>query len=187
MPLEQPEYNVAYQGAGFEIRRYAPRLVAETLIVDKKPKAATAGFRRLANYLLGENEGRRSGPATSLGEKVQLAVGVPYVQYSTDEGTVLQFPIGRRWTLDSTPLPKDPLVHIRALRHARVAAQRYSGMWSEARFRIQRELLERALNAADVPVVGGPQWARYDPPWMPWFARRNEIWFEIAPDWSPNA
>jgi hypothetical protein len=24
-------------------------------------------------------------------------------------------------------------------------------------------------------VVGEPIWARYDPPWTPWFRRRNEV------------
>jgi hypothetical protein len=28
---------------------------------------------------------------------------------------------------------------------------------------------------------GEPVWARYDPPFMPWFLRTNEILAEIAP------
>jgi hypothetical protein len=28
--------------------------------------------------------------------------------------------------------------------------------------------------------VGEPRWARYDPPWKPWFARRNEVIIPIA-------
>jgi hypothetical protein len=27
--------------------------------------------------------------------------------------------------------------------------------------------------------VGEPIWARYDPPWKPWFMRRNEILIPI--------
>jgi hypothetical protein len=29
--------------------------------------------------------------------------------------------------------------------------------------------------------VGEPTWARYDPPFMPWFLRTNEILVELAP------
>lgn len=36
------------------------------------------------------------------------------------------------------------------------------------------ELL-RLLNAAGFSVVGRPRFARYDPPWTPWFLRRNEV------------
>ena len=30
--------------------------------------------------------------------------------------------------------------------------------------------------------VGEPVWARYDPPFMPWFLRRNEILIELRAD-----
>jgi hypothetical protein len=29
--------------------------------------------------------------------------------------------------------------------------------------------------------VGSPVWARYDPPWKPWFLRRNEVLIEVTP------
>jgi hypothetical protein len=30
-------------------------------------------------------------------------------------------------------------------------------------------------------VSGEPRWARYDPPWKPWFLRRNEVIVPIEP------
>lgn len=30
-------------------------------------------------------------------------------------------------------------------------------------------------------AVGEPLWSRYDPPFMPWFLRRNEVQVEVKP------
>ena len=35
--------------------------------------------------------------------------------------------------------------------------------------------LRAALAVAGLTAVGEPVWARYDPPFMPWFLRRNEV------------
>ena len=38
-----------------------------------------------------------------------------------------------------------------------------------------------AMEKEGLRAVGEPVWARYDPPFMPWFLRTNEILVEIAP------
>jgi hypothetical protein len=187
MALEEPEFGVIRRLDGVELRRYAPRVVAETLVTDKHPKAATAGFRRLANYLLGENRsGRGSNPAER-DKPVTLLMGAPYVQIGRDEGQLLQFPLPRRYDIDSAPVPTDPKVTLRALKARRVAVIRYSGVWTEPRFRLNLTRLEIVLRAAGIAWEGGPEWARYDPPWKPWFARRNEIWLALAPEGQGGA
>ena len=41
-------------------------------------------------------------------------------------------------------------------------------------------LLRAALRRDGVAEVGEPRLARYDPPWTPWFMRRNEAQVPIA-------
>jgi hypothetical protein len=41
--------------------------------------------------------------------------------------------------------------------------------------------LRTAMATAGLRAAGEPVWARYDPPFMPWFLRTNEILVEIAP------
>ncbi len=178
--MEEPEYQVTRREPGFEIRRYAARMVAETVVSDRHPKAATAGFRRLANYLLGENEGRRTGSADEIGKPMTLLMGAPYVQISADNGQLLQFPLPRRLQQGSVPVPRDEKVLIRALRPRRVAVIRYTGVWTEPRFSLHLGQLQNALRASGLAWTGAPEWARYDPPWKPWFVRRNEIWLQLA-------
>ncbi len=37
------------------------------------------------------------------------------------------------------------------------------------------------MERAGLRAVGEPVWARYDPPFKPWFLRTNEILIEVAP------
>jgi hypothetical protein len=35
--------------------------------------------------------------------------------------------------------------------------------------------LEEYIQKRGLTIAGAPVWARYDPPFMPWFLRRNEV------------
>ena len=39
-----------------EIRRYGPRIAAETTVTDDEDRARSIGFRRLADYIFGANQ-----------------------------------------------------------------------------------------------------------------------------------
>ena len=58
---------------------------------------------------------------------------------------------------------------------------RYSGRWSAGNYRRALDRLERTLAEEGFVPVGEPVWARYDPPFKPWFLRRNEILTEFTP------
>jgi hypothetical protein len=60
---------------------------------------------------------------------------------------------------------------------------RYSGTWSKRNYQKHLEHLLNTLSAAGYAPEGEPIWARYNPPFMPWFLRRNEILIAFrAPD-----
>ena len=52
---------------------------------------------------------------------------------------------------------------------------RYSGTWSEANYNAHLQALRAAVAREHLIVTGDPLWARYDPPFKPWFLRTNEI------------
>jgi hypothetical protein len=60
-----------------------------------------------------------------------------------------------------------------------MAAIRYSGTWSEAGYEENEALLEEFIEKRALIKAGEPVWARYDPPFMPWFLRRNEVLIPI--------
>jgi hypothetical protein len=56
-----------------------------------------------------------------------------------------------------------------------MAAGRYSDFWSEMSYLRSISELESWIKEKDFTIAGDSIWARYNPPFTPWFLRRNEI------------
>jgi hypothetical protein len=183
MAIEKPAHEVARRYADFEVRDYAPRVVAETEVNLPRAEAGNEGFRRLAGYIFGKNRGERriamTAPvAQSPGTKI--AMTAPVAQAEGEVGAFLvQFTMPASFTLAALPEPLDARVVLREEPARRVAVWSYSGTWSEARYEAQLARFRAALAREGLTAVGEPTWARYDPPWTPWFMRTNEIWLEV--------
>ena len=52
---EEPHYLGQRLTDDVEIRKYGPRIAAETTVDDDEDRARNAGFRRLARYIFGAN------------------------------------------------------------------------------------------------------------------------------------
>ena len=63
---EEPEYERVSVYDDFEVRQYGPRIVAETAIDGEADAATSEGFRRLAGYIFGGNDGGASIDMTTL-------------------------------------------------------------------------------------------------------------------------
>jgi hypothetical protein len=63
-----------------------------------------------------------------------------------------------------------------------VAALRYSGTWSQQRYENHKSELESWIAAHGWHPAGEPILARYDPPFKPWFLRRNEVLIPLGED-----
>jgi hypothetical protein len=53
--IEEPKYKIIEQVGEFEVREYEETLVAETLVEGDFDDAPSEGFRRLADYIFGNN------------------------------------------------------------------------------------------------------------------------------------
>ena len=188
MAIEEPAYEVERRYPEFEVRRYASYLVAETETAGERGGAGNAAFRRLLRYISGGNRGETeiamTAPVAQTAapeEGTRIAMTAPVAQAPAGEGRwLVQFAMPRQFTLDTLPAPLDPAVRLRALPARRVAVLRYSGTWSAARYEEQLAILRRAIAREGLAAAGEPVWARYDPPFQPWFLRRNEILIELA-------
>jgi hypothetical protein len=184
MAIEKPSYRVVEKQEAFEIRDYASFLVAETVVGGSREEAGNAGFRILAGYIFGKNRGERkiamTAPVTQ-SEPAKIAMTAPVTQAGQEGRWVIQFMMPSAYALESLPEPLDPAVSFRVVPARRVAAHGYSGTWSASRYEEHLATLRAALTSAGLTAVGEPTWARYDPPYMPWFLRTNEILVELAP------
>ena len=181
MAIDEARYTVVRTEPAFEVRRYEPYLVAETLVAGSADEAGSQGFRVLAGYIFGKNKGAREIAMTApvAQTPAKIAMTAPVAQSPGAGGHVVQFAMPPEWTLDTLPEPTNPAVSLRALPARTVAVIRYSGTWSQERYAQHLAKLQDALTRTGLRWHGEPVWARYDPPWKPWFLRRNEIWLEL--------
>lgn len=178
--LESPDYRVVETLGDVEIREYQPYLVAETEVDGSLEDAGNRGFRILAKFIFGANEGKTkvemTAPVTQAKSKSEkISMTAPVTQTRTGERFTIRFMMPSEYTKETLPEPTDPRIRIREVPARRLAALRYSGTWSKSNYdKHLRELLD-TLRRHGYRAVGEPVWARYDPPFKPWFLRRNEI------------
>jgi hypothetical protein len=181
MAIDEPGYTVVRTADAFEVRHYEPYVVAETIVNATAEEAGNQGFRILAGYIFGQNKGARkiemTAPVTQTPTKI--AMTAPVAQSATSEGYVVQFAMPREWTLETLPEPTDTRVKLRAIPARTLAVISYSGTWSQSNYEENLKKLQDALAEAGLKWRGAAIWARYDPPWKPWFWRRNEILLEV--------
>jgi hypothetical protein len=187
MATEQPKYELVQRYDDFEVRAYGPTIVAETELTGEQAEVGNQAFSVLAGYIFGNNEGSKkiamTAPVTQApreGERIAMTAPVTQVSSGAKRWTV-QFTMPAAYTLETLPVPKDPRVVIRAQPARRVAVLRYSGTWSQKNYDEHLEKLRAALQREGLEAAGEPTWARYDPPWTPWFMRTNELQVELAP------
>lgn len=191
MALEEPSYQVVKTHPGFELRRYAPYLVAETEVTGGFEEVGNRAFRILADYIFGNNRVRETMEMTApvsqrpvAGEGERIGMTAPVTQRPGEgsaPGTyVLSFVMPRRYTLDSLPEPGDSSVRLREEPARLMAARRYAGRWTQDSYREQEAELPQAVADAGLTPVGVPVYARYNSPFSLPFMRRNEVMVEVA-------
>ena len=185
MATEEAEYRVLLQEDAFEIREYAPSIVAEVIVNGDFEDASSAAFRKLFNYISGDNTRRdkiaMTAPVSQKSEPEKIAMTSPVGQRASGQGWAVSFMMPASYTIETIPVPDDPAVVLREVPAYRAAAVRYSGGWSEERYEKHLVLLQEWIEQSSLEVVGEPVWARYNAPFTPWFMRRNEILVELAP------
>ena len=177
--IEEAEYAVVRSDDRFEIRDYEPAIVAEVLIDGDFEEAGDMAFRKLFNYISGDNTSSEkiamTAPVSQEKRSEKIAMTAPVSQSRGDHGWAVSFMMPASYTPETIPRPDNPEVVLREIPAQRMAAVRYSGFWSEKNYAEQLEKLIAWLEESDLRAAGDPVWARYNAPFTPWFMRRNEI------------
>ena len=162
---EEPRYAVVGKILGLEIRRYGPRIAAETTVLGDEESARSAGFRRLAGYIFGANMSR---------SKIAMTAPVAQVR-GRGERWVVQFYMPSRSTMNTLPTPAEQNVELVEVAAETVAVLRFSGDRSRGAVPARTAELLRVLEKTTwVPNGEAVAWF-YDPPWTIPFRRRNEV------------
>ncbi len=177
---EQQRYRVLKSAGDVELREYAPCVVADVLVDGDAEQATSAAFRPLFNYISGANRASSSiamtAPVIQQAAGEQLAMTAPVLQQAAGrERWTVSFVMPGDRSIEGYPAPTDPRVTLRALPAETAAALRWSGRWTSGNIAKRTDELLATIADAGWEVAGSPRWARFDPPWKPPFARRNEI------------
>ncbi len=181
--VEEPAFNIVRADASFEVRDYAPVIVAETTVSGEAVKARNSGFMPLADYIFAnDRKGDKiamTAPVTQA-PREKIAMTAPVGQTSSSAGWTISFTMPVGYTMASLPPPADPAVRLVEYPARRMAVVKFSGLAGEERMQAkQRELMDRIAKAG-LSALGDPAFAFYDPPWTLPFLRRNEVMVEIA-------
>jgi DNA gyrase inhibitor GyrI len=175
---EVPAYSVERRDGPVEIRRTAPHLVAEVTLRGSRDATLRQGFRTLAGYIFGKNDGggkvAMTAPVTqSPGAKI--AMTAPVGQTGEGDLWTVRFAMPSKYTRQTLPQPTNPAIRIVEAPAERVAALRFSGWGSFGAWQRREAELRRWLAAEGLTASGSARHLYYDDPFtLPW-RRRNEV------------
>lgn len=182
MGVEEPRFRVEADHGAFEVRLYEPVVVAETSVRGDFREGGNEGFRRLAGFIFGGNDGGRKIAMTAPVAVERPGDGRAEVAQERRGGAwIVSFTMPSSLRLEDLPAPEDARVWLRKVGARRVAAVKFSGTWGEEKFREKATELAALVREKGLVPRGEAVYARYDPPWTPWFLRRNEVLLEVAP------
>lgn len=169
---EEPHHLSTPLTARVQLRRYGPRIAAETTVDADEERARNIGFRRLAGYIFGANHRSESIAMTApVAQGDTIAMTAPVAQ----SRSTIRFYMPSKWTMDTLPAPDDDRVRLVKVPGETVAVLRFSGDRSPRAVATHTAELLDTLRANDIEVTGEPQAWFYDPPWTLPLRRRNEI------------
>ena len=161
-------YDVISRHDGYELRRYPPCVLADVEVRGKSfSGAGNAGFGPLLRYISGANSQSRA-----------IAMTAPVTQQDTNQAHMVSFVLPAGTV--NPPDPTDRRVSIRHQPEELVAVRRYSGSTGADAFARNLQILQVALQRDGLTPTGPARLARYDPPWQPWFMRRNEAQVPVS-------
>ena len=169
--IEKPQYDILERHGSVEIRQYPRVIVAGTKVQQPYRTALYSGFRSIANYIFGGNDG-----------DMKIAMTAPVISHQVEKNVEtheILFIMPKKYKIDNLPKPDRGDVYLEERALGKVASIRFGGWATEKRvFRYQAKLF-RKISKLGLEQIGPPMVAQYNSPWaLPPF-RRNEILIQI--------
>jgi len=163
MANEEAKYEVIQKNEIYEVRKYSNRLAVETFDSNQN-----SGFRKLFNYISGNNK---------INKKISMTT--PVTRIKKNGNMTMQFYLPSKYNQDSAPEPLSNEVKIVNIEGGYYAVLRYSGRATDKNFIRHKEILEEELKKNNISVISPSIRATYDSPFTLPMNRRNEAMFKI--------
>ncbi|MCE3006502.1 MAG: heme-binding protein [Rickettsiales bacterium] len=183
--VDEPPYHVQRVEQPFELRVYAPMLVAEVRVKGERDEAINQGFRLLADYIFGNNTSAKklamTAPVTQQEASTKIPMTAPVLQQQEGDNVwQVRFVMPANYKkISELPQPNNPEVQLLHMPERRFAVIRFSGSSAPSNLDEHRQLLAEYVTNKGLKPIGEPVLAFYNPPWTLPFLRRNEVLQEI--------
>jgi len=168
MAVEKTPYQVLMQEGPFELRHYEPIVVVTSRESDL---SGGDGFNKLFNYISGNNR-----------ESKKISMTAPVIDSLEGQQSTTSFVMPKDYQFQDVPEPNDPALKTREIKERQVASIRFSGAISNDLIHGKKKELDNWLQEKKLNPIGPMELARYNAPYVPAFARRNEIMIEVQAD-----
>ncbi len=179
MAIEEPKFTSIEKEGPFEIRVYAPKMIAEVSVTGNLQESSNKGFRSIADYIFGNN-------TAASGKQEKISMTAPVVMKAEPSNTkessnrwLMYFVMPSQYTHSSIPKPNSPNVCLRDVAEKKVAVLKFSGLVNEEKIAKKTTELTLWITGKKLRPLSDPELARYNPPWTLPFLRRNEIMIEV--------
>ena len=187
MAIEEPKFTLLEKDKAFELRAYAPKIIAEVVVDGNMREASSKGFRLIADFIFGNNtvqSGKSekismTAPVSVEPQSEKISMTSPVGVQQASKGWKVYFVMPSQYTLETLPKPKSPLVSIKQRSSQKFAVIRFSGLVDEEKMEKKVAELKQWTDNKKLKVLGNPELARYNPPWTLPFLRRNEVMLEV--------
>lgn len=180
--VEQAQYTVVSTDGDYEIRDYAPSLVAETEVTGERKDAIGQGFRTIADYIFGNNQSHDSVSMTApviQESSQQISMTAPVSQEESGAGWKVRFGMPATYSLETLPKPNNPDIHLVQVPGKKVVVVEFSGLANDELLHEKESDLRNYIQSKELKPLGSPIYAFYNPPWTLPFLRRNEVMWQI--------
>ena len=162
MAYEEVNYEVVKENQKYEIRKYPDRLVIETNSIKGN------GFRKLFNYISGNNE-----------KNQEIKMTVPVTQEIKNGNITMQFYLPSKFNKDNVPKPSNSEIKVLTIEGGYYAAIKYSGRSSDKNFLKNKDILEKELKQDNIIILSPPIRASYNSPFTLPMLKRNEVMYKV--------
>ena len=186
MATEEPVFSLIYKENNFEVREYAPRIIAQVKIIGNFDEASSAGFRSLADFIFGNNSINNESEKISMTAPVvaeptseKIPMTTPVLAEEKNNEWLISFVMPKEYSFKTLPKPNNSEVTLTTLPKEKFAVIVFSGLVRESSYDEKVKLLNNFIEKQDLKTSGSVQIARYNPPWTLPFFRRNELMIKV--------
>ena len=186
MATEEPQFSVLEKTPPFELRSYAPMILAEVKVEGDLEEASSQGFRLIAAYIFGQNQVSEkiamTTPVTIEGQtpkSAKIAMTSPVSIESNAGQWIVSFVMPAQYTMENLPKPLNSKVQLRQIPAVKRAVINFSGFYNANKVAERTFELEEWMKTKNLQAASAPKFARYNPPWTLPFMRRNEIMIDV--------